>query len=99
MQSKANLENQDPKKLNGEFTQQQTVNALLGADPGVLATCSSVQEYYHSIKVHNFADQRKSLDGSNVLIEKVEAKSFLELTVRSEGFEVKPRNESLPIHF
>ena len=64
-----------------------------------MATCSSVQEYYHSVKVHNYDDQRKSFDGSTVLVEKIEVKPFLELTVRSEGFEVKARNETLPIHF
>jgi hypothetical protein len=98
MQTKANLENQDPKKV--EFSQQQVSQALLGADPGAYA-CSSmlVQEYHHSVKLHPYADDRKSFDGTTVLIEKVEICPFIELTVRSEGFEVRPKNKDLPVHF
>lgn len=97
MHCKANIENQDPAQV--EFSDKQVAKSLLGADPGVLASCSQVQEYYHSVKVHPFADGRQSLDGKNVLIEKIEAKPFIELTIRSEGFVPKPRNESLPVHF
>lgn len=49
--------------------------------------------------VHNYSDQRKSIDGSIVLIEKVERKDFLEMTYRGESFVAKARNENLPIHF
>ena len=49
--------------------------------------------------VHTYPDQRRSLDGSTVLVEKVERKDFLELTYRGEGFVAKARNENLPVHF
>ena len=88
MQSKENLENVDPAS-----------NLLFGADPGKYMSMSQVQEYYHSIEAVEFADKRVSLDGSNVLVERLEKKSFLELTFRGEGFVSKAVNESLPIHF
>jgi hypothetical protein len=97
MQSKTNNENLDPMQV--EFTQKQVSSALLGADPGKLAHYSIVQEYYHAVKAHHFDDKRKSLDGSNILVEKLEQKPFVELTIRNESFVPKPRNEALPVHF
>jgi hypothetical protein len=88
MLSKENLENCDP-----------ACNLLMGADPGKYSTMSCVQEYYHSIDAVEYADLRKSLDGSNVLVEQLEKKSFVELTYRGEGFVAKPVNDSLPIHY
>lgn len=49
--------------------------------------------------MHNYPDQRRSIDGSTVLVEKIERKDFLELTYRGEGFVAKASNENLPIHF
>ena len=78
---------------------EQVSKALLGADSGFLQSCSSVQEYHHSVKTVNFGDGRTSLDGKTVLVEKVESRPFVELTIRCEGFVPKAKNESLPIHF
>ena len=98
MQRKENIENQDPKSVR-DLTDKQVATALLGADQGQFATHSCIQEYYHSVDVHTYPDQRRSLDGSTVLVEKVERKDFLELTYRGEGFVAKARNETLPVHF